>query len=144
MTALPHAAQGMRELAAFLPVIEADDFEFVRGVYRIEGAGGVPLPWPNIEYHPVARRIVRVVDRLSWLQPGWPDLLRTEDGQALQHDPDRIARATPLEIAILLTRFARAERFVTGDMAHFHDSGLLIRVLRRAAVLATELQPQEP
>jgi hypothetical protein len=73
----------------------------------------------------------------SWIQVGfdWSTWARTDEGRRLLEEPAAMADATPEQIARLLTTIIRADRFNEGQLAGAWDSGYLIRLLDRVAVL---------
>ena len=65
----------------------------------------------------------------------WKD---TSEAMELRDNPDAMARATPDQIAKLLTVLIRLERFCSGSLANAFKSGLLGAILRRAVALAQD------
>ena len=63
---------------------------------------------------------------------------------SLQDDARALAQATPEQLARLLTVCVREDRFCEGALESAFESGLLTRILERAAVLLRELEPQMP
>jgi hypothetical protein len=69
----------------------------------------------------------------------WPTWMQTDEAIHLRDDLDSLAQATPEQLAHLLTVMIRQDRFVEGSLGAHAESGLLVSVLRRAAVLEAEL-----
>ena len=68
----------------------------------------------------------------------WGSWLQTPEGAALWDDPAALAAATPDQLEMLLTAIIRSDRFVEGSIAGAFESGLLVRIARRAGVLLAE------
>jgi hypothetical protein len=62
--------------------------------------------------------------------------MASSEARALLEDPAAMREATPEQLARVLTVIVRLERFSDGTMAGAVRSGLVARLLRRAAVLA--------
>ena len=129
----------LRALASFLAAFEAEGFEF--GAW----AGGDKIgprsyTMPYYSFGPIAEDFLRR-GVAGWVTPAfdWPAWAATEEFQRLSRDPDALTGATPDDLARLLTVLVRSERFGDGQLAAAFDSGLLVGILRRAQVLASEL-----
>lgn len=136
-----YTALALRDIAAFLPVFEQPDFEFVRLVQPTSSTPGVStFAYPS--YHPEVLRFLHVIEQHGWVYGSpdfqWPTWMQTEEAARLRDDPTALASATPEQLAKLLTVFDRQERFCEGSMQGFYRSGLLTGILRRVAVLAQE------
>jgi hypothetical protein len=96
---------------------------------------------PYVTFSPRGEAFLSAVGRFGWVTPGfdWPAWARTPDARELMDSPDRMGRATPDDLAHVLTALVRADRFGEGELLGAHESGLLIRVCRRASVLAGEV-----
>ncbi len=70
-------------------------------------------------------------------------MMRPTEDVALFEDPEAMARATPLQLARVLTVLVRAERYAEGALAGALESGLVLRLLRRAEVLAGAVDESE-
>jgi hypothetical protein len=80
--------------------------------------------------------------RAGWVVVGfdWMTWLQTEEGAALRDRPEALASASPDELAKLLTAIIRSDRFVEGSIVGAFESGLLVRIARRASALLHEAQ----
>tara|TARA_Y100000589_G_scaffold224344_1_gene211926 strand:+ start:389 stop:736 length:348 start_codon:yes stop_codon:yes gene_type:complete len=75
--------------------------------------------------------------KFNWVEPfDWPNWMQTEEATQLRDDPNALANATPKQLQKLLTVMIRQERFVEGSLAEHFESGLIDRIMDRAAVLA--------
>ncbi|HEU0236868.1 MAG TPA: DUF6508 domain-containing protein [Candidatus Limnocylindrales bacterium] len=94
---------------------------------------------PQYAFGPVGKAFLAVVGRGGWVFPfDWGAWLATPEGAALQggEAAEAVARATPLQLARLLTAIVRSDRFVEGSVAGAFESGLLLGIARRAGGLA--------
>jgi hypothetical protein len=62
------------------------------------------------------------------------------EGQALLGHPEAIASASAHDLRRLLTVYVRSERFGDGTLEAAFASGMLAAIIRRAGVLAAELE----
>lgn len=108
-------------LAAFLPDLEAEGFAWER--------------WGRL--HPRAAALVQHCDAAGWVRPfDWAAWARTPEAETLRDDPTAMASATPEQLSRLLTTIIRNDRFSRGVLAACFESGLIVRILRRAKQLA--------
>ena len=94
------------------------------------------MPFPV--YAPVVDRFVDLFYEDGWLAPDfdWMTWTETDEARRLATDPEAIERATAEQLGRVLTVLVRQERFGDGALAGAIASGLVVRVLRRAAELA--------
>jgi hypothetical protein len=123
-------------LAAFVPIFE--DPAFVFGTWSsgtTSEAGVVCLPM-FIMSEP-ALRFYEAVYELGWILTGfdWPRWMGSHEAQQLINEAEAVGEATAEQLARLLTAMVRSDRFCEGVLAGCHDSGLILRILRRARVL---------
>jgi hypothetical protein len=85
-----------------------------------------------------AHRFYRAVYELGWILTDfdWPRWMSGEEAQRLTHDAEAVDAASPEQLARLLTAMVRSDRFCEGALAGCHESGLIIRILRRVQALA--------
>ncbi|ALW90519.1 DUF6508 domain-containing protein [Deinococcus actinosclerus] len=132
--------EALRAVAAFLPVMADPAFRFTDGQPPavVLPDGGVQMR--GYAYDPQVARLLRTLDEFGWVHADerfqWPRWAQSPEARALRDDPAVLARATPVQLARLLTVFARQERFSDGARLGFWESGLLLGILRRAAALA--------
>ena len=130
-------ARRLRRLAALRSAFEAPDF--------------VPVTWTarrmpaSPRYAPEVHRLVDLVYGDGWVRASldWPAWSQRAEAVALFEDPAAMARATPLQLARVLTVLVRAERYAEGALAGALESGLVLRLLRRAEVLAGAVDESE-
>ncbi|WP_055048084.1 DUF6508 domain-containing protein [Devosia sp. A16] len=66
----------------------------------------------------------------------WVEWKGTAEALTLRNDPAELDTASADQLAKLLTAIVRQDRFVEGELASAFDSGLIGRILSRAAKLA--------
>ncbi|MFG1289098.1 DUF6508 domain-containing protein [Xanthobacter versatilis] len=127
----------IQALADFLPPLQQPGFTAgnVRGGEQTEP--GV-LQMPFIDYDPVVDAFVAVAYRQSWVLTDfdWQVWAQSDEAKALQGEETAIATATPEQLGRLITVCVRQERFCEGALMSAFDSGLILRIVERAAVLA--------
>jgi Family of unknown function (DUF6508) len=135
--------EALREVAAFLPVFSAPDFHFAHDDSPLRQTGENSFEIVGYTYDPQVWAFLDVLERYGWVYGdetfGWTQWAQTDEAGQLRDDPGTLAQATSLQLARLLTVFARQERFSDGAMLSFWDSGALLGVLRRAEILAKEV-----
>ena len=73
----------------------------------------------------------------------WVTWKGSSEASQLRDEPAALEAATADQLERLLTVLVRQDRFVTGTLAIAFESGFLVRILRRAAILADSLEMQE-
>lgn len=126
-------------LAAFLPAFQAPGFEFGHwgGGEKTDG-GAIQVPYYVLSDE--AEAFVRAAYDLRWVLEGfdWPAWKETPEAIELRDDPEALKRASAEQLAQLLTVFIRQDRFVEGGLAAAFESGLLTKIVGRAAALSGE------
>jgi hypothetical protein len=117
-----HARQALQALAAWQPRFADPGFEFGRWFRLTEGA----------------QRFVQDCSDHGWIRGDldWGTWAATPEAQRLRDDPAAIATADADDLAKLLTVAVRADRFSEGELLGAWESGLLRRIVDRAATLA--------
>jgi len=128
----------LRELADLEPVLaSATEADF--GTWSTPPPKGDVLHLPQYAFGAAGEAFLAVVGRGGWVFPfDWGAWLATPEGAALHGDgaAEAVVRATPLQLARLLTAIVRSDRFVEGSIAGAFGSGLLLAIARRAGALA--------
>jgi len=136
--------EALREVAAFLPVFNTPDFRFAHNDSPLRQTGEKSFEMVGYSYDPQVWAFLDVLERYGWVYNdetfSWPQWAQRGEAGQLRDDPSVLAQATPLQLARLLTVFARQERFSEGTMLGFWDSGVLLGILQRAQQLATDIQ----
>ena len=128
----------LNALAEFLPIFETPDFEFGHFVDE-------PGTFGYYSFSDDASCFIDVCYEMKWvnLSFDWGAWKESPEALQLRDDPAALGSATPNQLQNLLTVVIRQDRFVEGALASAFGSGLLVRILRRAAVLAEETQLEE-
>ena len=123
----------LRALAPFLSKFEEPDFEF-----------GHVVSFFDSDWSSVASDFVGTCYKAGWIGKdfdgtewqSWVDWKESDEACRLRDDPGALDSATPGQLGRLLTVLIRQDRFVTGALIGAFESGLLVKILRRVAVLA--------
>ncbi|MFL1462624.1 DUF6508 domain-containing protein [Roseococcus sp. DSY-14] len=126
-------------LARFLPLLEAPGF--TAGHLEPIRESAVPGLWlfPHAAMDPVVEDLVQAAYADGWVMMNfdWVRWFETPEAAALRDDEAALARASRLRLAKLLTTVIRQDRFVEGALLAAFESGLMLRIIRRAAALAS-------
>ena len=131
-------------LAEFLPFFEDPKFSFGHWDESKELSPDV-IEIPCYSFSSVASEFIKVAYDLGWVIIGfdWPDWKETSEAKDFASDIRTISRATPEQLAKLLTVVIRQDRFCEGAIANAFECGFLTAVCRRAAQLASETEGEE-
>jgi Family of unknown function (DUF6508) len=126
-----------RSLAAFLPVMDAQDFDFGHWETPGSDASGV-LRMPYYSVGPGGMAFLRALGVGNWVTPAvdWRTWAETEEAARLMSDPASVGAASAAQLQRLLTMIVRGDRFNEGMLANAYESGLLRRIVRRAIEIA--------
>ena len=129
---VPPLKDRLDALVEFLERFESPTFEFGQST-------ATPGRMPFFSYSDEASRFIQVCYDMKWVHPfDWGEWMRSSEAVRLRDEPGALESATPDQLQRLLTTVIRQDRFVDGAVAGAYKSGLLIRILRRAAVLAED------
>jgi hypothetical protein len=137
MTDRWHPAPGaLIRLAAFAPTLRQPGY----GADNPEADQDDRLHGSSVAYADLVDRFQHQAYEDGWVLRDfdWPAWARSADAAALRDDPAVLARATPAQIARLLTVLIRQERFAEGSLDAAFATGVVQRVVDRAAVLAAD------
>ena len=123
-------------LAAALPIVEAPDFKPGAWHDSERRADGV-WTMPYFERSPEADSFLRAVGESGMMLTGfdWPSWAQTPEAKTLHSDRAALAKATPEELAMLLTALVREDRFNEGALGDSFESGIMTAIARRAKEL---------
>jgi hypothetical protein len=135
----------LRGIVAFLPSFQTPDFKFGHWTKPPSDQPGVMI-LPYFSLSEMAWSFEQKAYDLGWVMPDfdWGARKQTPEAISLRDDDQASAQATPDQLARLLTVCIRQDRFCEGTLEGAFESGLLTRILERAAVLLRELEPQAP
>lgn len=131
----------LKKLAGFLPAFE--DPEFRAGEVR----GGVEEPgvfsMPYFSLGEVASDFYKMLYDEGWILMDfdWPVWGQSAEAITLCEDAAALARAEAQQLAKLLTVVVRQDRFASGAIFEAFETGLMLRIVRRAAVLFDQDDP---
>jgi hypothetical protein len=133
--AIPLQAR-LHGLAVFVAEFEAPDFSFgdwAGGELKSDNVRTMPF----YAYSPTAGRFFRACHDLGWVRSdvNWVAWSNTPESQRLLYEAGGVEEASVEDLERLLTMCIRSARFSEGSLAGAHKSGLLLRILRRAAEL---------
>jgi len=139
----PALRKRLHTLAALLPIFEAPEFVF--GHWNAPAPTGAVMLMPYFIFSPGAEKLLKVFYKQGWAltEFDWPAWTQTREYARLREGKAALSKATPDQLARLLTVIVRQDRFVEGSLNGAHKSGLLIKILRRAAELEAEM-PKAP
>ena len=131
----PALKERLNALAGFVQALEAPDFEF----------GSMESPPGTMPYYilsEVASDFLQVCYDMDWVQPNfdWVEWKDSDEATRLRDDPSTLEYATTEQLERLLTVLIRQDRFVEGALGSAFDSGLLLRIVRRAGVLTRDVK----
>jgi hypothetical protein len=132
----------LARLGAYAALFAADGFKFgeMRGGEQIK-PGVIEMPWFHLGE--AASKFVDLCYSDGWVLErfDWMNWSGTEEAKDLFGDPDKLATATPQQLAQVLTAQIRADRFAEGTLAEAFETGLLERIVRRAKQLSLNNPP---
>ena len=127
-------------LAGVLPVLESStEAEFGTWVRSTQGDDGV-WTMPYVDYGPTREAFTAAAGRGEWVRPDvdWTAWAQTDEARAIHAKPSRIAAASPLQLAQLVTTFVRGDRFNEGYLLEAFVQGHLTAIARRAKALVDD------
>jgi hypothetical protein len=132
----PHLIERFRAVVGFLAAFERPNFDPGEFVPPREIEPGV-FHVPFARLSDTAQAFVQSVHDSGLVLtdfdgPAWAG---TPRAKKMMRDAEMLARATPRTLARLLTVCIRRDRFVEGSLLSDFQSGLILRIVRRAAVL---------
>jgi hypothetical protein len=133
--------QQLREMCRYLPVLE--DPDFVPGelspIQRTE-SGSIVMPY--FIFGDIVEDFITAAYEHRWVLRGfdWVSWTRTEEAKAMCSDPSALAQATAEQLFHLITALMRQDRFSEGTLLGSFESGLILGIVRRAAVILKDEQ----
>lgn len=129
------ALQECRTLGQFKEAFETPDFRPGEFVYPPAVDGVFQIPYA--EYATVVDEFVRAAYKGGWVQDfDWPSWAQTDEARQLRDDEVTLSRASVDHLRKLLTVCLRQERFCEGALLDAFKSGLILRIVKGASVLA--------
>jgi len=124
----------MDELLRFLPLFENPDREYVKewGGGEMTADGAITMPYPI--YYDDVLEFFKLAGQAYWSDYEYKPL----EAYEMLSDDRFIATASLDDIKTMLTYCVRGERFMDGHWAHMLESGRIVALLRRLAMLRKE------
>ena len=125
----------LEKLSSFASLFTRDGFKFGERVPLKElGEGITEMPYTILG--DTALAFVEACYEADWVMDfDWPEWIRSGEANGLTELAAVRERATPLDLAKLLTALIRQDRFVEGALMGAFESGLLTAITERAATL---------
>lgn len=134
----------LEALAAFLPVFEAPGFKFSQNDSPFRQTGENSFEMVGYHYHPAVGEFLAAIDKHGWLYRfDWVAWKATPEFSRLRVLPDEVSHASAIQLSKLLSLYVAWNRMSEGELLSLWDTGLLLRILRRAATLAEQEQSHE-
>jgi len=133
----------LRELAGFLPALEKPDFKSgVIQEFQERDPGVFSMPY--VIYGSTVNEFVAAAYEHGWVLRGfdWPGWAQSTEATHLLDDEAVLTRATPEQLMRLLTVVIRQDRFAEGALLDAFESGLILRIVRRATAILEEENSQ--
>lgn len=126
----------IESLVRFLPTFEEAGFTAGEWSPLAEVRPG-EFQLPYACYGDVVEEFARTVYDQGWVLRDfdWAQWAQSAEAIALRDDEALLAEATPEQLARLLTIVIRQDRFVEGALLDAFESGLILRILRRAKII---------
>jgi hypothetical protein len=132
----------LEALVRFLPTFERPDFKAGewRGGEEIEP--GV-LSMPAVHYSDTVTAFIDTIYKHDCVSADldWPKWAQSSEAARLRDDETVLDGATSEQLRRLLTVCIRQDRFSEGALLESFHSGLIVRILRRAAAILEEKHP---
>jgi hypothetical protein len=130
---------GLKHLAALLPELVRPDFSAgeIRGGDEIE-PGVFRMPFAS--HSAVVREFIEASYQHGWVLEGfdWTAWADSDEAKLLREEEGVLKSATVDQLNRLLTLCIRQDRFVEGSLLADFESGLILRIARRAAALVSD------
>jgi len=131
--------KAVNELARFLPELERPDFRAGSMQGGEETEPGV-LTMPYASYSHLVQSFVETAYGNGWVLSDfdWSSWAQSAEARLLRDDEVALSKATFEQLCRILTVCIRADRFSEGALFDAFESGLILRIVRRAAALAED------
>lgn len=129
----------LESLASFLK--DMDDPEFRAGEWSAPQSSRDGVSYmPYVEFSPLVTRFVEAAYEDGWLKTDfdWTEWAGSSHAIRLRDCPDSISDAGESDLFRLLTVCIRQNKYVEGALLEAFDSGLIQRIVRRAASILAE------
>jgi Family of unknown function (DUF6508) len=130
----------LSELASFLTEFERPDLlpgEW-HGGETVTTAEYMEIRERYVVYHPIVESLIESAYKNSWVLTdfNWSEWMQSSEFARFQDDETALDHARANDLCRLLTVYIRGDRFSEGALMGAFESGLMLRIVRRAKVLA--------
>lgn len=132
--------QQLLALTKFLEPMQSDGFEFAAWVIPDQQGDKSVMPYST--FSDIASAFVQATYDSGWIKADfdWGEWSSTDEAHQLQENAAFLENATVDQLAHLLTLLVRQERFSEGRLGSAYESGLIIKIVRRAEALLQGLK----
>ena len=135
----PASRTRLRKLGSFYATMTQPWFSFIDDIVSLKI--GTHISDETYEYHDLVNDLVRTCIKDKWIVPNfdWSTWIQSPEGKALLLDHALLMEADAFDLARVITVIFGREHQQSGYLAHTHENGLLLTILKRAKDLsATE------
>jgi hypothetical protein len=127
----------LAKLAKFCAVFEKDSFQFGKWCGGGQDASGT-YQERYFQLSAGGKKFFEHCYAQGWIRQAfdWSEWSESAEFASLIARPENLEDASPDQLSKLLTLLFRQDRFDEGTLAHAHNTGLLLAILRRARGLA--------
>ncbi|WP_084624802.1 DUF6508 domain-containing protein [Mesorhizobium sp. LSJC265A00] len=131
----PVYSPNIASIAAFAEIFSRDDFLFGEWTDEVTKEGLSQMP--SFKLSDEAAAFVQAACDGGWVQDDfpWVSWKESKEARMLYGEPKTIEKASARQLSQLLTLVIRSERFVEGSLDQAFQTGLLKRIVTRAAAL---------
>ena len=128
-------------LARYLRPLEDSEFKAGNWEGSKETEPGV-LTFPCVTYSDLVGEFVQSAYDDGWVMTDfdWPKWIASKEAKTLGKGGVSLKRATPQQLARMLTAIIRQDRFMEGALLGAFKSELILGIVRRAAALADAIE----
>lgn len=137
--------QALKSLAGFLDRLSHPSFRAGEWVSaRSDNDEVVHMPY--VQFDSVAKEFIQAANDNRWLdtQFDWPEWAQSPEAARLIHDPCAIAAVEPKDLSRLVTVCIRRDKFSDGSLLNDFESGLILRIVQRAAAIVGKAKAMVP
>jgi Family of unknown function (DUF6508) len=99
-----------------------------------------PISLPHYQLSDIGTSFYHMAYDSGWVDNAldWTAWAQSDEGRRFLHDVQYMGQANAQVLRNVLTAIVRGDRFCEGTLADAYDSGLLLAIAERAAVLASD------
>lgn len=131
----------LESLAAFLDRLSDPSFEVGEWISPSSVRDDV-THMPYVRYAEVSQQFIEAAYDSQWLDTDidWPEWASSPEATRLIADPSALASAEAKDLSRLLTVCIRRDKFSEGSLFNDFESGLILRIVQRAASIVEQTQ----